>query len=119
MDHKDLEAWKQAMLLAEDVYRLTESFPPAEKYGLIGQLRRAAVSVASNLSEGAARSSRREFAQFLSVCLGSLAEVETQLLLRQRLGYETGDNALERVRRVRALVAGLKKSQSRSRVEAR
>ncbi len=119
MDHKDLEAWKQAMLLAEEVYRLTEALPPAERYGLVGQMRRAAVSVPSNLSEGAARASRREFSHFLSVCLGSLAELETQLLLCPRLGYPVDAGALERLRRVRALVAGLKKSQSRIREEVR
>lgn len=113
MDHKDLEAWKQAMELVEDVYRFTARFPNSELYGLTSQMRRAAVSVPSNLSEGAARASSRELSQFLSISIGSLAELETQLILATRLGYGETDGILARLARVRPLVAGLRKSATR------
>ncbi|MGE5337965.1 MAG: four helix bundle protein [Gemmatimonadota bacterium] len=84
--HRDLLAWKEAMQLARMVYRATERFPRAEEFGLALQLRRAVVSVASNIAEGAARQSSREFVQFLSVSLGSLAELDTQIELAASLG---------------------------------
>lgn len=108
MDHKDLDAWKQAMLLVEDVYKMTSAFPKEEIYGLTAQLRRSAVSVTSNLSEGAGRKSSKEFNNFLSISLGSLAELETQLLITARLKYANTEPVLERVNRVRALVLGLR-----------
>jgi four helix bundle protein len=84
--HKKLDVWKLSMDLADAVYRLTASFPAEEKFGLTSQLRRAAVSVSSNLAEGAARSSKKEFGQFLSIARGSLSELDTQLDLSTRLG---------------------------------
>src|SRR5687768_16652515 len=84
--HLDLLAWREAMTLVELVYRATADFPKAEMFGLTAQLRRAAVSVPSNIAEGAARNSSGEFAQFLGIACGSLAEVETQLELALRLG---------------------------------
>ncbi len=110
MHHRDLEAWKEAMSLAEGVYGVSSSFPAAELYGLTSQMRRAAVSIPSNISEGAARNSKKEFSHFLGVTLGSLAELETQLILSERLGYVTEDSLLKRLGRVRALVLGLKRS---------
>ncbi len=82
--YRDLRTWQQAVDLAIDVYRLTKSFPREEVYGLTIQLRRAAVSVASNIAEGKGRSSDREFVQFLHHARGSLLEVETQILTRKR-----------------------------------
>ena len=84
---RELLVWQKGMALANEVYRLTNSFPPDERFGLIAQLRRAAVSVPSNIAEGQARQSTREFLQFLSHASGSIAEVETQLLLSVDLGY--------------------------------
>ena len=84
--HKDLKVWQEAMKLAKEVYRLTAGFPREEVYGLTSQMRRAAVSVPSNIAEGAARASSREFTQFLYIALGSLSELETQWLLALELG---------------------------------
>src|SRR5688500_3724997 len=85
--HSDLVAWQEAMNLVEMVYRESDGFPQKEVFGLTAQMRRAAVSIVSNISEGAARNSRREFAQFVGISCGSLAELETQLALCLRLGY--------------------------------
>lgn len=83
--YKELLIWKKGMELTADVYRLTARFPAEEKYGLASQMRRAAVSVPSNIAEGQARHGRGEFLQFLSHASGSLAELETQLLLSIKL----------------------------------
>ena len=85
--YKELKIWQKGVALAKQVYRVTEAFPSAERYGLAAQLRRAAVSVPSNIAEGQARSGTREFLQFLSHAGGSLAELETQILLSRDLGY--------------------------------
>jgi four helix bundle protein len=99
------------MRLVKLTYRVTQSFPREEMYGLSAQMRRAAISVPSNVAEGAARSSKREFGQFLSIARGSLSELETQMLIAADLGYLPGDNeifaCLDRVGR---LLAGLSKS---------
>ncbi len=87
--YKDLIVWQNAMDLAEIVYQITMSFPKEEMYGLTNQLRRAAVSIPSNIEEGQARQSTAEFRNFLSMARGSLAEVETQLLLANRFKYIT------------------------------
>jgi len=79
--HCDLIAWQEAMKLVKAVYRDTEGFPRKETFGLTAQIRRAAVSIPPNLAEGAARNSRREFTQFVGISCGSLAELETQLML--------------------------------------
>ena len=85
--HENLEAWREAMRLVKTIYATTRSFPKDEIFGLVSQMRRAAVSIPSNLAEGAARSTRKEFAQFLNVAKGSLSELETQLLICAELGY--------------------------------
>ncbi len=77
--HKDLEVWQAAIDLARDIYELTKSFPKEEQYGIIAQMRRSAVSVASNIAEGAARQGTKEFVQFLYVAVGSASELDTQL----------------------------------------
>lgn len=84
---KQLLVWQKAMALAKEIYRLTARFPADERFGLVSQMRRAAISVPSNIAEGQARHSTREFLQFLSHAGGSLAEVETQLLLSIELGH--------------------------------
>jgi len=91
--HKDLEIWNLGIELVQVLYRITNSFPKDEIYGLAAQMRRAAVSVPSNISEGAARNSRKEFIQFLYIALGSLAELETQIIISHKLKY-TDDEAI-------------------------
>jgi len=85
--HKRLEAWKRALELVTDVYKLTDAFPAQERYALVDQMRRAAVSIPCNIAEGAARQTKKEFAQFLHVARGSLSELDTQLEIAGRLGY--------------------------------
>jgi len=85
--HRYLDVWRNAMALVEKVYRLTHDLPYRERYCLSSQLRRAAVSVPSNIAEGAARNSTREFVRFLYIARASLAELETQMTLCQRLNY--------------------------------
>lgn len=77
--HKKLKVWQLAMEIVVDVYKLTESFPSEEKFGLTSQMRRCAVSIASNIAEGAARNTHKEFTNFLHIAQGSLAELDTQL----------------------------------------
>ena len=90
--YRDLVAWQKAMKLVADVYRCTEFFPKAEMYGLTAQLRRAAVSVPSNIAEGQGRASTGEFRQFLGHARGSLLEVETQLQIARELEYLGAEN---------------------------
>jgi four helix bundle protein len=86
-DFRELRVWQDAMALAEAVHTATREFPSEERFGLTSQLRRASVSIASCIAEGNARSSTRDYLRFLSMSCGSVAEVETQLLLAQRFGY--------------------------------
>ncbi len=85
--HKDLDIWKMGIDLVERLYNISGAFPKEEQFGLTSQMRRAVVSIPSNIAEGAARSSKREFLQYLYISLGSLSEIETQLLISQRLGF--------------------------------
>ena len=106
--HESLQAWKEAMRLVRTIYDLTKTFPREETYGLVAQMRRAAVSVPSNLAEGAARSSRKEFSQFRSVAKGSLSELETQLLISADLGYlNRGNGVFDLAEHVAKLLTGL------------
>jgi four helix bundle protein len=95
MDHKDLEVWKKSMDLVVKVYQITQLFPDAEKFGLTSQMRRAAVSIPSNIAEGAARKGNKEFIQFLYIAIASLSEVETQYLIAIRLEFIKKEDALE------------------------
>ena len=90
-NYQDLIVWQKSMDMVEIVYNLTGKFPRQELYGLTNQLRRAAVSVPSNIAEGHTRKSRAEYLNFLSIAQDSRAEVETQMLIAQRLGYVTSD----------------------------
>ena len=98
-DYKDLHVWQKGMQLAKEIYLLTGKFPSEEKFGLVSQMRRAAVSIASNIAEGQARNTTGEFVQFISHAEGSAAEVDTQLRLSLELGY-CAANDLEAVFRL-------------------
>ena len=86
-DYRELQVWKQAMELCEEIYAIVRKFPQEERYALGDQLRRAVVSVPSNIAEGNGRDSRSEYARFLSIARGSLFEVQTQLELAVRFGF--------------------------------
>jgi len=110
--HRNLLAWREAMDLVEVVYRDTAGFPNQEMFGLTAQLRRAAVSVPSNIAEGAGRNSSGELVQFLGVACGSLAELETQLEVAVRLGFLKADaDSVAQCSRVGMLVRTLRKSR--------
>jgi len=108
--HKDLDVWKEAMQLVKEVYKLSAVLPREETYGLVVQMRRAAVSVPSNIAEGAARESLKEFVQFLYVSLGSLSELETQLILAKEIFACDTSSLEETVERLRKMLIGLIKS---------
>ena len=108
--HKKLEAWKLSMELVIDVYRTTDRFPNQEKYGLTDQIRRATISVPSNIAEGAARQTKKEFTNYLHIAQGSLSELDTQIELARQLGYledETWRILDERMERIDKLISGL------------
>jgi four helix bundle protein len=85
--HKDLDVWKKSMELVTRLYKATTGFPQHELYGMVGQLRRASVSVPVNLAEGAGRNHRKEFIQFIGISMGSASELETLLLISRNLNY--------------------------------
>ena len=106
--HHGLLAWELSVQLVKRIYELTHSFPTSEVYGLVSQMRRAAVSVPSNIAEGAARQSHREFVQFLVIARGSLSELETQLHISRELGFTATEAAIdELIDRVFGLIGGL------------
>lgn len=92
MDHKDLIVWQKAILLTQVIYSLTKQFPMDEVFGLTNQIRRAVISVPSNIAEGFNRGSDKEFIYFLRVAKGSAAEVETQLIIFKKLNYINDDD---------------------------
>src|SRR5260370_33970288 len=110
MSYKDLIAWKKGMQLVEAIYDTTDSFPQHEICGLTSQLRRAAISIPSNIAEGQAHYSNREFIRFLRHSRGSLAEIETQLLIAQNRGYvpkERDDELLQQTDELGRVLSGL------------
>lgn len=115
--YRDLEVWKKSIVWVEQIYLASRSFPQEEKFGLTSQVRRAAVSVPSNIAEGAARTGTGEFLQSLSVASGSLAEVETQLIIANRLGMLSPgemEKLLNQAEEISKMLGGLKRSlQSR------
>ena len=110
-NYRNLQAWQVSFELVRLVYELTESFPKNEIFGLTAQMRRAAVSIPSNLAEGAGRSGKKEFVHFVTMARASLNELETQWLLAQALGYcEMTDSMQQRIERLFALLNGLRNS---------
>ena len=111
--YKDLLVWRKGIDLVKEIYRMTKPFPADERYGLISQMRRAAVSVPSNIAEGQARRTTGEFVQFLSQAEGSIAELDTQLILAEELGYAKATqlaSAAELVSELRRMLNALRRT---------
>lgn len=111
--HIDLDVWKFAIEFVTEIYKLTNHFPQSEIYGLSSQMRRSAVSIPSNIAEGAARNSKKEFSHFLSIALGSIAEIETQLIISNNLNYidsVTLTETITKLSSIRKMTFGLKRS---------
>jgi four helix bundle protein len=110
--HKQLELWKESFDVAILIYSLTKSFPNEEKFGLISQLRRSAVSIPSNIAEGAGRKSKKEYINFLSMAMASLSELDTLILISTKLEYIKKDESLyiqNKFERISKLLYGLMK----------
>lgn len=119
--YRDLIAWQKAMQLVTDVYRFSESFPKHELYGLASQIRRSAVSVPSNIAEGQAKNSPREFLQFLGYAKGSLVELETQIQIAENLGYgspQAAEKLMEKTEELGRILNGLSQSLKTPRAAA-
>ncbi|HEX7031336.1 MAG TPA: four helix bundle protein [Gammaproteobacteria bacterium] len=110
--HHRLKVWRDSLLLVERIYQMTRTFPKDETFGLIGQMQRAAVSIPSNIAEGAGRGGKREMRRYLLIARGSLAELDTQIILARKLGYVT-DATYERelCQEIFAMLNGLIKVQ--------
>ncbi|MBN1981845.1 MAG: four helix bundle protein [Chitinivibrionales bacterium] len=112
-NYRDLIVWQKSMDLVVAVYEITKRFPKEEVYGLTSQIRRAVVSIPSNIAEGEGRESKNEFFRFLSISYGSLREVETQIILANRLSYiemPVCDAIIEQCNEIGKLINGLKRS---------
>ena len=108
---RELIAWQKAMDLVTHIYTVTQSFPSAERYGLTSQMRRCSVSIPSNIAEGQARNSTGEFKQFIGIARGSIAELTTQILIAERLGFlPDGKKTIEMVEEVARILTGLSQS---------
>jgi len=108
--HKKLDAWKLSMDIVMDIYQITDKFPREEKYSLTDQIRRATISIPSNIAEGAARQTKKEFSNYLHMAQGSLSELDTQLELARRLEYlddETWRILDQRMERIDKVISGL------------
>lgn len=114
-DYKKLMVWNLAVDLAVEIFKLSSTFPKSEMYGLTSQIRRSAVSIASNIAEGAGRNSDKYFSQFLSISYGSACELETQILIASKLSYVTEDDlngALENIATIQKMIFKLNLSIS-------
>ena len=110
MYYKELEVWKESRELVNDVYKLTNSFPKSEIFGLTSQIRRSVISIPSNIAEGCSRYSDKDTNKFIDIAFGSVAELDTQLILASDLKYcEYNDDLSKKVSKVSALLQGLKK----------
>jgi len=110
MNHKDLEVWKEGIDLVTDIYKLSNLLPDSEKYGMTSQIRRAAISIPSNIAEGAGRHSDKEFIQFLYISLGSLEELETLMIISLNLTFLQQnhlDPIYQKIIHLRKLIIGL------------
>ena len=106
--HHNLKAWKKSVQLVKEIYKITSKFPKEEIYVISAQMRRAAISIPSNIAEGAARRSSREFLNYLSIARGSLSELETQVIISKELNYlQDESQLLNRISEVFGLLGGL------------
>ncbi|MBW2300197.1 MAG: four helix bundle protein [Deltaproteobacteria bacterium] len=106
--HHSLKVWKRSVDYVVKIYKLTEGFPKDEQYGLSSQMRRAALSIASNIAEGAGRNSKNEFRQFLSIAQGSVSELETQLIIAEKLSYCANiESVLSELDEISRMITGL------------
>ena len=106
-DFRKYAVWNWAMELATDIYGYTANFPKEEKYGLVGQIQRATVSISSNIAEGASRASEVEFIHFFEIALGSAFELETQLIIDNKIGYITESDNAQLLERLHAIQKGV------------
>jgi len=108
---KELNIWQKSIDLVEEVYSLTKNLPDSEKFGLVSQLNRSSVSISSNIAEGSGRNSNKDFVRFLNIALGSSYELETQLILVNRLfkNHET-KNIIEQLNEIQKMIRGFAKS---------
>lgn len=112
-NYKELKIWQEGIALAKLTYQVTANFPPNEKYGLTSQINRSAVSIPSNIAEGAGRNYDKEFIQFLGIALGSAFELETQIILASSFGFLTQEQFLkisEQVFKVQKMINGFRLS---------
>ncbi|HOQ42102.1 MAG TPA: four helix bundle protein [Smithellaceae bacterium] len=93
-DYKELEVWEKGILLVLKIYETTKNFPKDERFALTDQIKRASVSIPSNIAEGASRNTTKEFVQFLYIALGSASELETQIIIAEKLGYLRSEETL-------------------------
>ncbi|MCF8296013.1 MAG: four helix bundle protein [Saprospiraceae bacterium] len=114
MIHKDLDVWKISINLVTNIYQITKTYPKDEMYGICSQIRRSAISIPSNIAEGAARNSPKEFIRFLNISSGSLAELETQLIISKELDFINKEKLSQlemEVTRIGKMLQGLIRSQ--------
>lgn len=110
-DYKDLEVWQKAIAVVAEIYQLSSSFPESEKFGITNQMRRAAVSIPSNIAEGSARHHSKDFIHFLRIADGSAAELETQLIISEKLNFSSENQQLQnKIIIIRRMLAALIKS---------
>ena len=105
-----MDVWKKSIQFVKKIYEITSKFPDTEKYGLTNQMRRCAVSIPSNIAEGAGRNSKKEFKQYLYISLGSISELETQLIISSELKYQKDKLLLDELNEIRKMLFGLIKS---------
>ena len=115
--HHNLEVWKRSLDFVTKIYKVTTKFPNEEKFGLVSQMRRAAVSIPSNIAEGAARNSKKEFINFLHIAQGSASELETQIYISANLSFISKDQTdplLQELEEISKMIIGLQKSLRKS-----
>ena len=113
MTHRDLKVWNDSINFVTKIYQITNNFPKEELFGITSQIRRASVSIPSNIAEGAARTSKKEFNNFLSIALGSASEVETQLIISKNLNYlniDSFNTIIQDLNKIQRMISGLMKS---------